>query len=145
MPRNFKTILFIFTALALCSFALGYLIWNKPHEDVLNADGMETDAFSLYNSFTSDSSKAKISFLNKIIKVSGVLQEVTANQQKQQIILLKSPVQGASVNCTMEQNCKNVKPGDKVVIKGICSGFSGGIPEMNIPGDVLLVRCYPIK
>jgi hypothetical protein len=145
MKRNSKIIVFLFIALALGSFALGYLIWNKPHEDVKNADGVTTDAFSLYNSFTNDSSKAKTSFLNKILQVSGVVREVTVNQQKQQVILLKSPVQGASVNCTMEENFNTLKHGDIVVIKGICSGFSGGIPEMNIPGDVFLVRCYPIK
>ena len=143
MRKEGRNILFIFIGVALCGFIIGYRIWNKPHSDVEDADAVETNAISLYNSFTSDSAKAKSVFLNKIIKVSGVVEKVLVNQQQQQIILLKTSVSGASVNCTMEQNRNKIKQGDKVVLKGICSGYINGDTEMGIPGDVFLIRCYP--
>jgi putative nucleic acid binding protein len=143
MRKEGRNILFIFIGVALCAFVIGYGIWNKPHSDVKDADAVETDAISLYNSFISDSAKAKSAFLNKIIKVSGEVQKVLVNQQQQQIILLKTSVSGASVNCTMEQNRNKIKQGDKVVLKGICSGYINGDTEMGIPGDVFLIRCYP--
>jgi hypothetical protein len=143
MRKEGRNILFIFIGVALCGFIIGYRIWNKPHSDVKDADAVETNAISLYNSFTSDSAKAKSVFLNKIIKVSGVVEKVLVNQQQQQIILLKTSVSGASVNCTMEQNRNKIKQGDKVVLKGICSGYINGNTEMGIPGDVFLIRCYP--
>jgi hypothetical protein len=143
MRKEGRNILFIFIGVALCGFIIGYRIWNKPHSDVEDADAVETNAISLYNSFTSDSAKAKSVFLDKIIKVSGVVEKVLVNQQQQQIILLKTSVSGASVNCTMEQNRNKIKQGDKVVLKGICSGYINGDTEMGIPGDVFLIRCYP--
>ena len=143
MRKEGRNILFIFIGVALCAFVIGFGIWNKPHSDVKDADAVETNAISLYNSFTSDSAKAKSVFLDKIIKVSGVVEKVLVNQQQQQIILLKTSVSGASVNCTMEQNRNKTKQGDKVVLKGICSGYINGDTEMGIPGDVFLIRCYP--
>ena len=142
MRKKGIIILFILIAIGLCAFAIGYLVWNKPHTDVKNADAVETNAISLYNIFTSDSAKAKSAFLDKIIKVSGDVQKVFVNQQQQQIILLRTSVAGASVNCTMEQYTSAIKQGDTVTIKGICSGYIGGDSEMGIPGDVFLIRCY---
>src|SRR5665213_1143308 len=131
MRKKGRTILFILIALALCAFVIGYLVWNKPHSDVKDAEAVETDAVSLYNSFTGDSAKAQSAFLDKVVKVSGVVQEASVNQQQQQVILLKTSVPGASVNCTMEQNGNKIKQGDRVVIKGICSGYIGGDKEMD--------------
>lgn len=143
MRRKGRNILFIFIAFALFAFVIGFLLWNKPHVNVKDADAVTTDAIALYNSFMSDSAKANSTFLNKVLQVSGVVQEVSVNQQQQQIILLQTSVPGASVNCTMEQNRNKIKPGDRVVIKGICSGYIGGDSETGIPGDVVLIRCYP--
>jgi hypothetical protein len=143
MRKEGRNILFIFIGVALCAFVIGFGIWNKPHSDVKDADAVETNAISIYNSFTSDSAKAKSVYLDKIIKVSGEVEKVLVNQQQQQIILLKTSVSGASVNCTMEQNRNKIKQGDKVVLKGICSGYINGDTEMGIPGDVFLIRCYP--
>ena len=143
MQKKSRNILFIVTGLALCSLVIGYVVWNKPHSNIKDADAVETDAISLYMSFTSDSAKAKSTFLNKVVKVSGVVQEVSVNQQQQQIILLKTSVPGASVNCTMEKNSSVIKQGDTVALKGICSGYISGDSEMGIPGDVFLIRCYP--
>ena len=143
MRKKGNTILFILIALALFAIVIGYLVWNKSHFDVRDADAVKTDAIALYNSFMSDSAKANSAFLNKVVQVSGLVQDVSVNQQQQQIILLKTAVPGASVNCTMEQKSNKIKQGDKVVIKGICSGYIGGDTEMGIPGDVVLIRCYP--
>ncbi len=142
MKKKARNILFIFIGLVLCALVVGYMVWNKPHSSVRDADAVGTDAISLYMSFTSDSAKAKSTFLNKVVRVSGVVQEVSVNQQQQQIILLKTSVSGASVNCTMEQNSSAIKQGDTVVLKGICSGYMSGDSEMGIPGDVFLIRCY---
>ena len=142
MQKKASKILFIFIGLALCSSVIGYMVWNKPHFNVKDADAVEADAILLYKSFTSDSAKAKSAFLNKAVKVSGVVQVVSVNQQQQQQILLKTSIPGASVNCTMEQSNNSIKQGDSVVLKGICIGYMSTDSEMGIPGDVFLIRCY---
>jgi hypothetical protein len=34
----------------------------------------------------------------------------------------------------------HVKPGDAIVIKGLCSGLGGGDPDLGILGDVYITR-----
>lgn len=132
-----------FIAGALIVFIAGYLLWNKPHRDVKDANGIETNAIDLYNIFISDSEKANITYLNKVVKVSGIITGIFFNQKYQKIILLKTLVHDASVNCTMEGNIKNYKTGDTIRLKGICSGYISGDADMGLPGDVFLIRCYP--
>jgi len=145
MRKNSRNRLFIFTAIVLCGFVTAYFIWNKPHQDVKSADALSVDAVSLYNSFINDSANAKSTYLNKVVKVSGVVDKVSLNQQHQQIILLNTSVAGASINCTMEESSNMIKPRDKVLVKGICSGYIPGDAEMGIPGDVVLTRSYAVK
>ena len=76
------------------------------------------------------------------MEVSGEITQASMNQQHQQIILLKTNVSGGSVNCTMEEKANNIKAGDSIVLKGICSSYMGGNMDMGLPGDVFLSRCY---
>jgi riboflavin synthase alpha subunit len=42
----------------------------------------------------------------------------------------------------MEENVRNVKAGDSILLKGICMGYTGGDQDIQLPGDVFLIRCY---
>jgi tRNA_anti-like len=137
-----RNILFFFIICALVAFIAGYLLWNKPHRNVKDADAIETNAIDLYNIFISDSAKANVTYLNKVVKVSGTISGISVNQKHQKIILLKTSVSGASVNCTMEENINNYKAGDTIKLKGICSGYITGDADMGLTGDVFLIRCY---
>jgi hypothetical protein len=138
-----RNILLIFLAIIIVAGIVGYTMWNEPHKNVRNAEGVKTAAVQLYSALTKDSARMKSRFINKIVIVSGEVKQVSENQNGQQIILLKTNVEGGSVNCTMEEKSKNVKPGDRISIKGICSGYIGGDLDMDLPGDVFLIRCYP--
>ena len=117
-----------------------YQIWNKPHKDIKSADGAVTTAGKLYQDLSGNNSLAE--FVNKVVIVSGEVKEVSSNQQGQQIILLKTEVASGSVNCTMEKKVDGLRAGDKIALKGLCLGYSGGDTDMNLPGDVFLTRCY---
>lgn len=119
-----------------------YFIWNKPHKNVKDAGAENTTAASLYDLFITDSAKANALYTGKIVQVTGVITQSALNQESQQIILLKTAVAGAAVNCTMEEKTIPVKPGDTITIKGICSGYISGDAEMGLPGDVFIIRGY---
>jgi hypothetical protein len=141
--RAKRNILFFLIVGILIAFVGGYLLWNKSHRNVKDADGIKTNAIDLYNIFISDSAKASITYLNNVVKVSGTVSGISVNQKKQKIILLKTSVPGASVNCTMEEDVNNhYKVGDNIDLKGICSGFIPGDMDMGLAGDVFLIRCY---
>jgi hypothetical protein len=140
--RSLKYILFICIMGALVAVIAGYVMWNKPHRDVQAAGAIETTALSLYNTFIRDSAKAKSTYVNQVLNVSGTVKGVSINQEKQQIILLETSSPDASVNCTMEARTNDFKIGDQIRLKGICVGYIGGDAEMGLPGDVFLIRCY---
>jgi hypothetical protein len=142
MSRRLKIILAVFFGIIIaCAFG-GWLLFNKPHKDVKDAIGVKITATELYNSFLKDSVIAKTKYVNKIVEASGEVIQISKNQQNQTIILLKTAIQNAFVNCTMEGPSDYIKPNTQVSLKGICNGFNGDNTDMGIPGDVLLIRCY---
>jgi archaellum component FlaF (FlaF/FlaG flagellin family) len=144
MQRKTKrNILLIFFAIIVIAGIVGYSIWNEPHRNVKNATALKTTAVQLYSDLTKDSANMKSKFVNKVVEVSGEIKQVSKNQNGDQIILLKTNIPDGSVNCTMEEQANNVKPGNTISIKGICSGYIGGDLDMGLSGDVFLIRCYP--
>lgn len=140
--RSKKTIVFIIISVVLASSIYSYLVWNKPHKDIKDASAEATTAINLYHLFATDSLEAKSEFLNRVVKVSGIVKGVSMNADKKIIVLFETSVSGASVNCTMEEPGLNAKPGDSISLKGLCVGYIGGDESMGLPGDVYVVRCY---
>lgn len=138
-----RNIFLIFIAIVIAIAIIGYRIWNKPHLDVKNATAIKTTAIALYSGLSKNDSISKSIYLNKVVEVSGEINQVSLNQQHQQIILLKTNISGGFVNCTMKEKVNNIKAGDMIVLKGICSGYIGGDMDIGLPGDVFLTRCYP--
>ena len=137
-----KIILSAILAIVCIGIITGYLLWNKPHKDVESADAVKITAADLYNIFITDSSKARSSYTDKVLLVSGEINNVSINQQSQQVIFFKTTVAGAFINCTMEGKAEGLKAGAQVTIKGICSGYISGDADMGLPGDVFLIRGY---
>jgi tRNA_anti-like len=140
--RLIKNTIFIFVALVVIASIAGYLLWNKPHTNILESETIETSSIDLYKIFITDSTEAKTTYVNKVLNVSGIVKSVSANQEHQQIILLKTSESDASVNCTMEGSGMGIKAGDQILLKGPCVGYIRGETDMGLPGDVFLVRCY---
>jgi hypothetical protein len=144
MSKKKKIILLIITAVILAACITVYLQWNKPHKNVKDADATEIKAQDLYNSFVTDSAKARSLYVDKVVAVKGEVAKLSLNQQSQQVILIKTAVEGAYINCTMEKEAAGLKAGDNTSIKGICSGYISGDADMGLPGDVFLIRGYPL-
>lgn len=145
MNQKMKKLFISLVVIAIAGIVGGYLLWNKPHADIKDAAGVNTTAIDLYNIFIDDSAKANSTFLAKVVNVSGRISNISTNQQHQQVVLLKTSIEGGSVNCTMEGLLDNHKTGDNILLKGICSGYIPGDKAMDLPGDVFLTRCYQAK
>jgi hypothetical protein len=145
VTKKRKNIFLLSAIIFIAAITAGYLLWNKPHKNVKDAVAVEVTATDLYNLFIADSSKSKNLYVDKIILVSGRVEKISVNQQLQDIILLKTAVTGAYINCTMENKTTGVKDHDSISIKGICSGYISGDIDMGLPGDVFLTRGYILK
>jgi hypothetical protein len=144
MERKTKRNIFsIFIAMIVIAAVIGFMMWNEPHRDIKDSTALKTTAVVLYSNLTKDSARMKSTLVNQVVEVSGEIKNVLKNQKGDQIILLKTNTSGGSINCTMEEKISNVKPGDTISIKGLCSGYIGGDPDIDLPGDVFLIRCYP--
>jgi tRNA_anti-like len=145
-----KTILLVLLAVAAIAAFIAYSMYNKEHFSVQNAKpAAMVTAVELHSVFSIDSVLAKNKFTGdetnqKVIQVEGDVAEIKKDQTGQTLILLKTGTGGAFINCTFEEEGSTAIPGNKITIKGICSGYNFDA-EMGIPGDVILTRCHIVK
>ena len=139
MKRNSKIILSAVAVLLIMVAIAGYYMYNKGPVNVKNSNGIQATPDQLYTSYTTDSIAAHKKFDDKVVKITGVITDISENTQKQQVVLLKTSSSGGFINCTMD-TYSSVKPGEQVTIKGICNGLGQGDPDLGILGDVYLTR-----
>lgn len=151
MQGKTKKTIFIFIAVAIAiAAAIGYTMFNKKHFNVQNATpAAQITAIALHQIFTTDSALAKNKFIgdvtnSKVIEVSGEISAINKDLQGNTIILLKTSTNAAFINCTMEGKITTETIGDKIIVKGICTGYNFDA-DMGIPGDVIVTRCFITK
>lgn len=142
MKRKTKKIILIsFLLLLACSVSVAVYLYNKGPLDVKSSRAVAVDAKELYAVFTGDSAKANKKYTSRVLLVNGEVSDVSVNSKQQKIILIKTGVDGAYVNCTLEDINEVATPSGRVSVKGICSGIGEGDADLGIPGDVYLTRC----
>jgi hypothetical protein len=124
--------------LTVCVF--GYFQYNKPHEDINSAaSDLKIEAPELFTEFETDEATANTKYLDKIVEVSGVVREVSPDEEGQLSVTLDSGSDLFGVICQLdnltEQKKTDFKVGEEVTLKGICTGMLM---------DVVLVRCVAI-
>ena len=137
---NKKKIITIILGIGIISLFIAYQIYNKPHVNVSDTKSDITiTADQIINDFSSDETKANRSYLDKIIKISGVISELKVVKQKG-IITLKTNHDFGSVLCHLSdkasQKINSLKEEQTLTLKGICTGFLM---------DVILVKCEIIN
>ena len=145
MAGKAKKIVSAVLILVAVAAVVGYYCWNKPHQNIAGSEGIKTEATALYKIFIADSVAAKKNYLQQVLQVKGIVNGISKNQQNQTVVKIKTGIEGAYINCTMEEEAAMAKEGNEVIIKGICEGIGEGDAEMGIMGDVYLVRCYLVK
>ncbi len=144
--RNRKTVIIytLLTILVLMIVGVVYFVWNKPHQNIRDSDAMAITSAALYDSLSKNNTVQNSGIINHVVAVTGIVKEVIKNQQGQQVVLLHTNKNDASINCTMEENLNEKFIGKMVTLKGMCIGYSGGDTTMDLPGDVIVVSCYPL-
>jgi uncharacterized membrane protein len=139
-----KTWLKLFIAAIVVFVAAGVYIYifvyNKPHEDYEKASpDFELTAEELYQAFITDRSEAESLYNGKVLQIAGVVGDV--ERIDDMVIVIFAFSEGffglEGVRCTMLENhhekALSLQPGDNVIIKGFCAGFSDS--------DVILEHC----
>ena len=144
-PKRKKIILFLISGIVAIGAAFAFYLYNKGPLDIKNAKGIEINSYDLYQTYFKDSLQAVKKYNNKIVETTGMVAQVTLNQQNQRVVLMMTKETGAFINCTMEDSTAVIKEDITVKIKGICTGIGMGDADMGILGDVYMSRCYLVK
>jgi len=123
--------------IAVMAFIGFVKIYNKPH---INVSKSSPEFFvvskMLLEDFTNNEVQANSKYLDEIVQVEGTISEITEDQMLNSIITLTPENAFGSVICHLspeeKQKVNTYKKGQKVVIKGICTGYLM---------DVILVKC----
>ena len=133
-----KKYFFIAGILLLCLAGWGFYLYHKPHTGVNGIKPVAVlTATQLYTSFQQDESKANQLFLDKVILVNGVVEEIAQTDSTLTIQLQSGSITGG-INCSLsvKENSNKGMPvkGSSVAVKGKCTGF---LMDVNLVDGVL--------
>jgi uncharacterized protein (DUF1330 family) len=140
-----RNTLIVLLLLGIGIMLIGFYKYNKGPVNVKNSSAIKMEAAALYDAYQSDSIAAQKNYSGKILQVTGQVSKITDNQQGEMIVLFKTNVDGAFVNCTLQNKTMNIKPNETLELKGICSGLGQGEPDLGILGDVYLTRSILVE
>ncbi|MDA7625705.1 OB-fold putative lipoprotein [bacterium] len=135
MKMTLRVILLLF----LIGGIVAYIMYNKPHENIGKASvDLKITAEALFADFEADEMGANEKYLDKLIQVSGKVQDSsTDNNGITKIILESGGMFG--VVCQLDELTNHERTefdiGSSVSFKGKCTGINM---------DVLLVRCVEV-
>jgi flagellar basal body-associated protein FliL len=129
MKKWVKILLAIIIVIAITGGIVAYRIFNKEHRDVTKEQGVQLSAQQLYDAFRTNEAAANKIYLDKAIEMKGEVAEVTTNQDGNTVVNFKTNDPLFVINCTFKTNPGQLKIGDTITFKGICTGY---IPDANV-------------
>lgn len=106
-----------------------YWIFNKPHRDVTKEKGITLTAQQLYDAFKNNETQANSLYLDKAIELNGTVADIITNQSGLKVVNFSTNDPLVMINCTFKTDPGNLKVGDTITFKGICTGY---IPDANV-------------
>jgi hypothetical protein len=135
MKTYVKVALFFVTFIAIAAILAALYFYNLKSTDMSKAkpDFILT-ASALQKDFEADETKASLSYINKILEVTGKISSVKPGEKGVVNISLATESDLSSVICTFPaiSDPSIFKPGEEISLRGECSGFLM---------DVLLNNC----
>ncbi|WP_299896496.1 hypothetical protein [uncultured Aquimarina sp.] len=125
-------ILYFFAAILVVSI-ITVKIYNKPFINIAESKpSLSLASEALLSDFINDESTANTMYLEELIQVNGTITAIEKGKDGNDIITLGNENTIGSIICHLSKNEKNLKTGQEISIKGICTGYLM---------DVILVKC----
>jgi translation elongation factor EF-Ts len=150
MKSNALKLAIIFAAIAVViGLSVAIYLFNKPHMNVAAEKPAYTlSAAELYKEFATNETLANQKYLSdkngKIIQVSGLVADIIAQGDTAVSISIKdSTMAVGDILCSVGKSevpkAGKFKVGDKIVLKGECTGY------MDLTNEVSLSKCIVIE
>lgn len=121
-----KIIIGALIAVILGVIGVWFFVFYAPthfKRDVADEKGIQLTASALVKAYQENESNANALYLDKPLEIKGEISETKVDQVGNTTLTLKSEDAFASVFCTLKKADPNLKPGQTVTVKGICTGF----------------------
>ena len=139
MKTYIKVALFFVTFIAIAAILAALYFYNLKSTDMAKArpDFILT-ASALQKAFENDETKASLSYINKIVEVTGTIFSVKPGEKGAVNVSLATESDLSSVICTFPaiSDPSVFKTGDQITLRGECSGLLI---------DVLLNNCAIVQ
>lgn len=119
---------------------VGFYLWNKPHENLSDKKADFTmPAAQLFDAFVKDETSANTTYIQKVVEVSGTVQEITPVANGDVNVLLKEGINASFVAADADA-AKALKQGQTATLRGECAGSTimMGMGEVNISRAVVI-------
>lgn len=140
-----KIIRYILIALLVIIAAAALYIYkeyNRTHKDTtrLKAD-YSLSATDLIKEFETNEQASNKKYTDKVVRVDGEVKDILRDDKGFYSLVLGDTASLSSVRCSIDsvhsQEAAAVKKGERIAVKGICSGFNA---DELLGSDVILVR-----
>lgn len=121
-----KKIFLIVTGILILVVAItAYMLWNKPHRNIAIEKGVAIEATQLSMEYENNQDNANHKYLDKVLEVTGVIKDISTNQDGNTVIVLDDIFSG--VQCTMKDSSNAFAIDEVVTVRGICTGYTIGV------------------
>jgi tRNA_anti-like len=141
MKPLIRNLLIIAVALGAIGLLIGLYMFNKkdPNLSKVKPDYV-IEVTSLVNEFSQDENAASAKYVDKVLEVTGPVQGIEPTSDSTMNVTLSAENQMAGVICsfksTADPSSQNIKEGEIITIRGVCSGMLM---------DILLNNCVIVK
>lgn len=118
-----RTLLLILSSIIIIAGIAGWRYVNKPVTQVEDADALVINAERLSDEYAKDEAASNKKYLDKALEVSGIVAEVSKNQDGKTVVLLQADDPMSGVQCTF-RNDVAIVAGKPVTVKGFCTGYT---------------------
>ncbi len=122
----------------LIGVGTGIYLWHMPAKKVENSIGIDVSAETLAKEYSTNEKTADAKYLNKAIKVTGVISEIDKNQDGGLMIILQTDDPMAGVQCALRDKGAAPVKGQNIVVKGFCSG--NGITGVSLTDCIITTK-----
>lgn len=125
-----------------------FFVYNKPHRDIEAATpDYAITAESLLSDFDNSDTAANRKYNEKVIQFSGALSKVDPADTTVCLVfdLGGKNIISAQVLPKYKNEVSAISPGTSITLKGLYNGYIEGDEMFDLPGNILLNKCSPVK
>ena len=135
---------------AIIGLAVVIYLFNMPHRDVVGEEAsIKVAAIELVANFLDDEAVANQKYIDNVVEISGTVQSVRTDSQRQTVIMLKEASQKAAISCSFtpetSEDVEGIVEGSFVTIKGIVRAGATYDADMDLYEHVVVEKSSIVK